>query len=200
MLASAMDTVAHVRDSSLSLEDPGALELDLLGSEALEQTAPLAEEHRNDMELDLVEDAGREPELRGSGTVDEHVPVARGLLGSIHRIRDVVHVRDPRPLLQFGRIVACEDEDRHAIVVVAAPTARRLEGPPAGDDRSGRHELFDDLAVDTARTPSGLEVVNAAATPQCPIVQTFPAVTQAVVRPLVGPGDEPVEGHGHVEN
>jgi hypothetical protein len=33
-------------------------------------------------------------------------------------------------------------------VMVAAPAARRLEGPPAGDDRSGGHELVDDLAVD----------------------------------------------------
>ena len=63
----------HVGDTALPLEDPGALQLDLLGSEALEQTAPLAEEHRHDMELDLVEDAGGEGELCGSGAVDEHV-------------------------------------------------------------------------------------------------------------------------------
>jgi len=55
----------HVSDTVLPLEDPGALQLDLLGSEALGQTAPLAEEHRDDMELDLVEDAGRKCELRG---------------------------------------------------------------------------------------------------------------------------------------
>ena len=54
----------HVGDAALPLEDPGALQLDLLGSEALEQTAPLAEEHRDDMELELVEDAGGKCELR----------------------------------------------------------------------------------------------------------------------------------------
>jgi hypothetical protein len=68
-------------DTVLALEDPGALQLDLLGSEAFEQTASLAEEHRDDVELDLVEDACRECELRGSGTVDEHVLLARSLLG-----------------------------------------------------------------------------------------------------------------------
>jgi hypothetical protein len=46
-----------------SPRDPGALELDLLGSVCLEQTAPLGEEHQGDMELDLVEDAGGDCEL-----------------------------------------------------------------------------------------------------------------------------------------
>jgi hypothetical protein len=41
------------------LDDPGPLQLDLFGSKVLELTAPLAEEHR-DLELELVEDAGRE--------------------------------------------------------------------------------------------------------------------------------------------
>jgi hypothetical protein len=50
-------------DSVLALEDPSTLELDLLGSECLEQTAPPAEEHRDDMELELVEDAGGKREL-----------------------------------------------------------------------------------------------------------------------------------------
>src|SRR5215207_2700667 len=33
-----------------------------------------------------------------------------------------------------------------------------------------------------------------------PLVQAVPAVTEAVVRSLIGPGDESVEGDGHVEN
>jgi len=48
--------------------------------------------------------------------------------------------------------VARDDEDRHAVVVVAAPAASGLEGPPAGDDRPGGHELVEDLAVDARRT------------------------------------------------
>ncbi len=57
-LISALDPVVHVGDSVLPFEDPGALQLDLRGSEALEQSAPLAEEHRDDVKLDLVEGAG----------------------------------------------------------------------------------------------------------------------------------------------
>jgi hypothetical protein len=31
-------------------------------------------------------------------------------------------------------------------------------------------------------------------------VQAMAAVTESVARAFVGPGDEPVEGHGHIEN
>ena len=64
-------------DVALALEDAGALHLDLFGSEAFEQTAALAEEHRDDMELELVEDAGGECELRDCRAMDQYVAVAR---------------------------------------------------------------------------------------------------------------------------
>ena len=70
------------------------------------ETAPLAEEHRDEMDLDLVEDAGGERELRGSGAVDQHVLVARNLLGLGHRGPDVGHIVNQRPLPPFpdGRL------------------------------------------------------------------------------------------------
>src|SRR5215212_12226704 len=64
--------------------------------------------------------------------------------------------------------------------------------------RPSNRELVDDLAVDAARAAHGLEVDVAAC--HRPLVQAVPAVTTAVVRSLIGTGDEPVEGHGHVEN
>src|SRR6266508_831733 len=198
-MRSAQDPVVQVGDTALPLKDPGALQLDLLGGEALEQTAPLAEEHRDDMELELVENARGECELRGGGAVDQHVLVARRLLGSSHRARHVVHVSDQRPLAHVDAgLVAAKDPDRHAVVMVAAPAAGRLEGPPAGDDRASGHELFDDLAVDTARPAGGLEVDVAAR--HRPFVQTVPAVAEPVARSLIRPGDESVERHGHVEH
>ncbi|MBV8989423.1 MAG: hypothetical protein JO372_12765, partial [Solirubrobacterales bacterium] len=54
-LASVLDPVVHVGDAVLAFEDSHALELDLLGTEAVEQSASPAEEHWDDMELDLVE-------------------------------------------------------------------------------------------------------------------------------------------------
>ena len=49
------------------------------------------------MDLQLVEDAGGERELRGRGAVDHHVLLARGLLGLAERRLDVGHVGDERP-------------------------------------------------------------------------------------------------------
>src|SRR5215207_2917098 len=125
----------HVSDTALPLEDPGALQLDVLGTEVVEETAPLAEEHRDEMDLELVENAGSERELCGSGAVDQHVVVARSLPGLGHRGPDVVHIGDQRPLSHLAAgLTTAQDEDRHAVVVVAAPAAGRLEGPPARDD------------------------------------------------------------------
>ena len=152
------------------------------------------------MDLELVEDAGSECQLRGSDAVDQHVLVARSPLGLGHRGPDVGDIGDQRPLPRLAvGLTAGQDEDRDAVVVVAAPAARRLEGPPAGDDRPGGHELIDDLAVDagqTARDSLGVGV----GTRQGPLVQAVAAVAEPVVRSFVWPGNETVEGHGHVEN
>ena len=151
------------------------------------------------MELELVEDAGGKRELRDSGPVDQHVHVARSLLGVGHRSRDVVDVGDERPLRDVDAgLMAGEDKDRDAIVVVTAPAARRLECSPAGDGRAGRHEFIDDLAVDPARTADGVEV--GVAVRECPLVEAVAAVAEPVVGRFVWSGDESVEGHGHVEH
>jgi hypothetical protein len=50
----------QVGDAPVADEDAGALELDLLGGESLEQAPARSEEHRDDVELELVEDAGGE--------------------------------------------------------------------------------------------------------------------------------------------
>ena len=49
---STHDSVVQMGDACVSLEDPSALQLDLLGSKAFEQASALAEEHRNDVEFD----------------------------------------------------------------------------------------------------------------------------------------------------
>src|SRR5919107_1556181 len=96
---SAANAIVQVGDTLSPLEDPGALQFDVLGIEVLEETAALAEEHRDEMDLELVEDAGGERELRGCGAVDQHVLLARGPPGLRHRGLDVAHVGDERPSL-----------------------------------------------------------------------------------------------------
>jgi hypothetical protein len=94
--------------------------------------------------------------------------------------------------------VTGEGEDRHAVVVVAAPEARGLDGPPASDDRPGREELVHDPAVDAGQVAGGFLAVGLGI--QRPLVQAVAAIAEPVVRSLVRPGEESVEGHGHVEN
>ena len=50
----------------------------------------MAEEHRDDVELELVEDAGGKCEPRDCGAVDQRVPLARGLLAGAEPARGVV--------------------------------------------------------------------------------------------------------------
>src|SRR4051794_15716010 len=106
-------------DAVLSLEDPRALQLDLPRWKAVEEAAPLAEKHRDDVELELVEDPGGKCKPSDPGAVDEHVPVARLLLGSSHRHPDVRHVRDEWPLRDVDAgLFTRNDVDRYAVVVV----------------------------------------------------------------------------------
>src|SRR6266700_4044934 len=121
VLTSTEHAVVHVRDTTLPLEDPDAFQFDVLRPKTFEQTAAFAEEHGDDIELDLVEHAGDKCELRGSGTVDQHVLRAGSVLGLSHCRRDVVYVCDQRPTRQFAPVAAGQDGDRYAGVMVAAP-------------------------------------------------------------------------------
>jgi hypothetical protein len=81
------------------------------------------------MDLELVEEAGHDGELRDSGALDKHVPEVRGPLGLGQRDRDVIHVGDVRPVADIDAgLTPAEDPDRHAVVMVAVPPARRLKG------------------------------------------------------------------------
>ena len=83
----------------------GELELDVFGAEAVEEPPALAEQHRHEMELDLVEHAGRERELRDPGAVDQHVPVARGGLASAIAVRtSSTYVTSGHSLDRFWRL------------------------------------------------------------------------------------------------
>ena len=88
----------HMGDPGLSFEDPGAFQLDVLGIEVVEEPAPLAQEHRDEMYLELVENTGGERELCDRGAVDQHIVVARSVLGPGDRGADVARRQPP-----FGR-------------------------------------------------------------------------------------------------
>lgn len=53
-------------DSKLSFEDPGSLQLDVLGTEPLEKSPAFTQQNRNQVDLQLVENAGGEGQPRGA--------------------------------------------------------------------------------------------------------------------------------------
>src|SRR5918999_5871285 len=105
--ASAADAIADMRDAVLPREHPDALELDVPGPEALEEPAALAQQHRDDVDLELLQQARSKRTLRGAGAVDEDVPVPRRLSRPCHRRRDVRHVGHER---HPGRRLAAADD------------------------------------------------------------------------------------------
>ena len=64
----------HVGDP-VSLEEPGALELDVLGTEVVEETAPLAED---------VKVTGAAHWNRRTGAVTANVTLAGAIAGNVH--------------------------------------------------------------------------------------------------------------------
>jgi len=90
------------------------------GRRFVEETASLAEEHRDEMDLELVEEAGGERELRGSGKPGETTRPARFSCA--------------RPETDHARFPALGGDDRLDLPASTSEDVRR-EGPqprPAG--------------------------------------------------------------------
>ena len=137
----ATHPVAQVGDAG-GFDHADELELDVVGAEVLEQPPSLAQQDRDQVDLQLVEHAGAQERLREVGAVDHDVLVAGGLLGLPHGALDAVgDVVDELGGGLLGRLAARGHEDRDPVVVVAVPVAGVVEGAPADDHRSGRHRL-----------------------------------------------------------
>src|SRR5439155_3600448 len=109
-----------------SVHDPGEFQFDPVGAKVVEEPAALTEEYWDQVDLDLIEDARGESELRRSSPVHQHVLVAGGFLGALGRRGHVRDVGDER-VRRVTRYAAGEDEDRHAVMMIAGPGAGEVE-------------------------------------------------------------------------
>lgn len=124
-------------------EPPHQLQLDMLGRQVVEQEPALAEEHRHDVQLELVEFAGAQQRLPGAGAMHQHVGVPG--CGASPRSA-LAHVGDEADGAgrRAVRDVVRQHEDRHSVVVVALPVVRVFVGAAAGDERAGSQGGFGD--------------------------------------------------------
>ena len=89
-LTSALDAVVQVGDAVFPLRTRVRSSSICSAIEVVEEPAPLAEQHRDDVELELVEYAGSEREPRDCGSVYQHVLLACGRLASLIAVRTSV--------------------------------------------------------------------------------------------------------------
>lgn len=116
-----MHPVTEVRDVSI-LEPSDEVEFDVIATHVVEQPSAVPEEDRNQVDLHLVQLPGPQKCLGRPGPVDHDRPVPCGrasLTGAVLDIGDETRVAGWHVLVIH---LVGEDEDRHAVVVVALPT------------------------------------------------------------------------------
>jgi hypothetical protein len=115
------------------------LQLDVVAVPCLEQSAAGPQQHRNEVDLQLVELAGLKQRLCRTRAVHHHGTIA-GRGPGLGGARDDIGIepRAARRLIAFVDVMG-QHVDRHAVVVVAVPATGELEGAPAGDHGPGCH-------------------------------------------------------------
>ena len=142
----APDAVAQVHDALRGLhllargQPPDQVEVD--AGQVVEQPPSLPEQHRDDVQLQLVELPGPQERLRRPGPLHHDVGVPGGGAGQRGGLAGVGDVADAARR-RLGRDLVGEDEDRDAVVVVAVPLARVLVRAAPGDHGAGGHRLGD---------------------------------------------------------
>src|SRR6476646_23841 len=147
------------------------------------------------MDLDLVEQTGRDCALRDAGAMHHHVLFARSLLGrfdSGRKVTDEMHIRPPS--CPIGCRSPAEDVDPNAVVMVTVPTTGRIEGAATSQDGPGRHEFVDHVAISALHTSDGVIEIDLLVRPN-PFVQAGAAITESVVNAFIGTRNKAVEGH-----
>ena len=173
------------------------LQLDPL-RQHIEQSAAATEQHRDLVNLQLIEHTRFERRLCRIRAVDEHVAVTGGSLRLRHRANDpVAHIRHQWILRDRGcRRPVTGHEDRDAIVVITAPVIDLFHGIATGEDRAGRSAFVEKLFA----YPRRLRVRTSVRSKPVPLMQPHEVIAAGVGRFVVRPSDVPVNRHRHVEH
>src|SRR6266700_6745017 len=148
---SATDAVADVCGLR-RVDYPDDLQLDTR-RQHLEQSAASAKQHRDLVELHLVQHPGLQRPLCRVRAVHQHVPVHGRRLRLRHRVLDPIgHIRHQRVVGHRGRRrPVAEHEDRHAVMITFV-MIDLLRGTQAHQHRTGRLHLVEQIPRGSGRS------------------------------------------------
>jgi hypothetical protein len=191
-IESAADTVTDVC-GLWSVDHSNDLQLDSR-RQHLEKSATAPEQHRNLVNLQLIEHTRVERPLCRIRAVDQHIAPTCSGLRLCHRAGDpICHVR--HQWIRHGRRTrrpVTGHEDWDAVVVITAPVIDLFHGIATGENRSGRFDLVEKLLA-YSRWISGLHVRPGVRSKPIPLMQPHEAVATGVVRSIIRTSDVPVK-------
>src|SRR5919198_616664 len=190
------------------LDRPDLLKLDLGAPEVVEEASAVPEQHRNDVELELVQEPRRQVLLNDLGAAPEpDVLTVRRLLRPLQRpldpVGDEVERRTPLHLHRLARMMG---EDEHVVVVwrVVSPPTLPLLIPPVPAGHGSEHVAAHHAGADVLERLlhdrralvhlAALLVMRLAPSGQRkgPVMQSLPTLAKRVLVALVRAGDESV--------
>ncbi|HEY6409984.1 MAG TPA: hypothetical protein VIY29_21210 [Ktedonobacteraceae bacterium] len=176
------------------VDHPDDLQLDAR-RQHLEEPSATAEEHRDQVDLHLVQHRGFERPLRRVRAMHQHVAIPSGGLGLCHRALDPIgHVGHQRIVGHRGTRRPVTDHEDGDAVVVPAPVIDLLRKPPTHEDCASCVYFVYQLSSLPGRSEE-LPVWSGE-----PLMQPHEAVAAGVAHFVVGAGDVAVKGHRHVEH
>ena len=116
----------HVGDAGLPVEDPGALQLDVLGTEVVKETAPLAEEHR----MRWISSSSRTPAASPSCAVP--APWTSTFLSPAARLASNIAVLTSFTYVTSGHFPMSLSGSRRLRTQIGTPSWWSPPQPPAG--------------------------------------------------------------------
>ncbi len=169
-----------------------------MGTEPVEESSAFAEKDWDERNLEHIKPSCTQECLRGRRAVQHDIPITGCPFRPIDtRFHALGHEVDATSVRAGGGVMR-QNEDRHAVVMVAVPVVGEVCGASAGDHGTGRHHLVENRSTWLVARSIARRIV-AAALGQ-PVVQTLAPVAEAVALRIPRAGDETVQRHRHVQH
>jgi hypothetical protein len=147
------------------LERANKAEVDVVGSEAFEKSSPLAEKDWDELDFEHVQDPCPQAFLRGVCTMQHDVAIPGSRFGLLDARFDAVGDETHITRVSTTGCSTCRDEDRHAIVMIAAPVVDEVSGSSTGEHGTGGQHLVEHCLTRLIAGPVATGFFSAVAQP-----------------------------------